>query len=93
MIELKMGLDYTAHIMSFGLIAIAEAITHIRKDFVPPNKYDHFYQRYGVINEAIKRASIKLDMKLDDERMTQMIIMLDKSLEENWLDVLKGRVK
>ena len=92
--QIKMGGDYTADAMAFGLIAIAEAIMIIRKELDPPEKYDYFYQRWNVINEAIIRASKKTEIELDKERETQMICLINDALRDHWsVDLKEGEVK
>ena len=87
---IKMGGDYTADAMSFGLIAIVEAIMIIRKEYDPPHKYEYFYQRWAVINEAIIRSTKKTEIELDKERETQMICLLNDALRDHWSNHLRN---
>ena len=82
--ELKMGWDDSADTFSFGLIAMAEIGMMLQKEYEPPKDFERFYERYGVINKGIERASKKLDMTLDRERHTQMITLLYNFLEKHW---------
>lgn len=87
--ELKMGWDDAPDTFTFGLIATAEAIMIIQKEYDAPIIFDNFYQINAVINEAIKRASKKLNMTLSEERRTQIIVLLHHSLERAWVDIRK----
>jgi len=84
---IKMGFEGSADAFSFGLIAMAHLCQIVRNEYDPPIKLEYFYQQYEVINKAIELTVRKLDMVPNNERRTQLITMLYKMMEKEWLYV------
>ena len=90
---IKMGMDGSADAFSFGLIAMAQVCQIVRNDYDAPMKFDHFYQKYEVINKAIEQTVRKLDMVPNNERRTQIITTLHNMMEKEWNYVRKRESK
>jgi len=90
---IKMGLDGSADAFSFSLIAMSHVYLIIRDEYDPPLNIDHFYQKNEVINKAIELTVTKLEMVPNNERRTQIISLLSKSMEKFWSGIRKRESK